>query len=317
MFRSLKILLGALLLVFVAACAHPDGFEIRSHPAASNQVSAFDQALYSEYWPDAADESGEDDNFASDLHAKKGKAANSGATVLPEEVDSTPLGGHKAVHESELAGLTDARGKLMGFMDRGAREIRPTWTARAQVAFDCWKEEASERNARGGVLEPAHVAACKGNFNAAMAKIEPFLPPLAMPERLHMFDLMPDQGGPPQPAMAGAPDTYLVFFDWNKADLTPEALGIVRTAAANAKKSGSARVEVTGYADTSGAPDYNQRLSRRRADAVKAELVKQGVAGKNVTTIGKGETELLVPTPDGVREPQNRRARIVIHVMGK
>lgn len=313
MFRSMPIVLGGVLLL-LAACATPDGFEIRSKPDANSSASAFNQALFADYWPDAADESGENDNFASDLFAKKAKAANSGATVVPEEVDSPPLGGHKAVHESERAGLTDARAKLMGFIDRGAREIRPSWTAKAQVSYDCWLEEASEVNARGGVLEPSHVAACKNDFMAAMAKIEPFLPPEHPAEKMKMFELMPDQGGPPAPAMAGAPDTYLVFFDWNKYNLTSEALGIIRTAAANAKKSGSAKIEVTGYADTSGPADYNLRLSRKRADAVKAALVKEGIGAKNITTVGKGETELLVPTPDGVREPQNRRARIVIRV---
>lgn len=312
MFRSLPIVLGGVLLL-LAACATPDGFEIRSAPAANTSVSAFNQALFANYWPWAAEESGEDDNFASDVHARKAKAANSGGTVVPEDVDSPPIGGHKQIHDSERGAFTDARAKFMTFVDRGAREIRPEWTAKAQVALDCWFEEASEVNARGGVLEPSHVADCKNAFSAAMAKIEPFLPPEHPAEKMKMFELMPDQGGPPAPAMAGAPDTYLVFFDWNKSDLTSEALGIIRTAAANAKKGGG-KVEVTGYADTSGAPDYNQRLSVRRAAAVKAALVKEGIAAKNITTAGKGETELLVPTPDGVREPQNRRAKIVIRV---
>ena len=313
MFRSLPIVLSGVLLL-LSACAAPVGFEIRSKPDANTLASPFDQALFAEYWPDAAFQASVNDTFSSDLFAKKAKTANKGTNVLPEEVDTQIGPNHKGVHESQVSDLTDARARLMSFMDRGAREIRPAWTAKAQVAFDCWVEESTERNSRGGILEAAAVAACKSDFDAAMAKVEPFLPPEHPQERMKVFDLMPDQGPPPAPAMAGAPDTYLVFFDWDKSNLNAEALGIIRTAAANAKKSGTAKIEVTGHADRSGATDYNMRLSKRRADAVKAELVKQGIAATDITVAAKGETEPLVPTPDGVREPQNRRAQIVIRV---
>ena len=72
------------------------------------------------------------------------------------------------------------------------------------------------------------------------------------------------------------------------------------------------RIEVSGNTDTSGTPQYNMGLSMRRADAVKAELVKGGVPIAAISTQGFGETHLLVPTAAGVREPQNRRVEIVI-----
>src|SRR5271156_3366458 len=117
------------------------------------------------------------------------------------------------------------------------------------------------------------------------------------------------------PAMpAPAPSrSYLVFFDWDKAELTGRARQIVSEAAANSTKVQYTRIEVNGYTDTSGTRKYNQGLSVRRADAVAAELVKDGVP-KNVIAIqGFGETHLLVPTGPGVREPQNRRVEIIIH----
>ena len=58
------------------------------------------------------------------------------------------------------------------------------------------------------------------------------------------------------------------------------------------------------------------RLSVRRADAVKAELVRLGVPAANITTIGRGQEDLLVPTKDGVREPQNRRVEIQLRKTG-
>ena len=72
------------------------------------------------------------------------------------------------------------------------------------------------------------------------------------------------------------------------------------------------RIEVNGYTDTSGTPRYNQGLSLRRARTVAAELVRDGVPQSAINVQGLGETNPLVPTADGVREPQNRRVEIII-----
>jgi outer membrane protein OmpA-like peptidoglycan-associated protein len=72
------------------------------------------------------------------------------------------------------------------------------------------------------------------------------------------------------------------------------------------------KIEVNGYTDTSGTPQYNQGLSIRRAQAVASELVRDGVPRAAISIQGFGETHLLVPTGPGVREPQNRRVEIII-----
>ncbi|MBC4017097.1 OmpA family protein [Siccirubricoccus deserti] len=113
----------------------------------------------------------------------------------------------------------------------------------------------------------------------------------------------------PEPSIAR---TYLVFFDWDRADLTDRARQIVAEAAAAAPRVQSTRIEVAGHADRSGTPQYNQHLSQRRADAVAAELVRHGVARTAITVTAFGESRPLVPTADGVREPQNRRVEIVL-----
>jgi outer membrane protein OmpA-like peptidoglycan-associated protein len=106
--------------------------------------------------------------------------------------------------------------------------------------------------------------------------------------------------------------SYLVFFDWDKAVLTDRAKQIVSEAAANSTKVQYTKIEVNGYTDTSGTPAYNQGLSIRRAQAVAAELVKDGVPKAAIAIQGFGETHLLVQTGPGVREPQNRRVEIII-----
>jgi outer membrane protein OmpA-like peptidoglycan-associated protein len=105
--------------------------------------------------------------------------------------------------------------------------------------------------------------------------------------------------------------TFLVFFDWSKADLTDRARQIIGEAA-TARGQGVTRIEVNGFTDRSGPADYNMGLSQRRANAVAAELVRRGVPRNEIVTRGFGEENNLVPTADGVREPQNRRVEIIL-----
>ncbi|MGK7862688.1 OmpA family protein [Falsiroseomonas sp. E2-1-a4] len=117
----------------------------------------------------------------------------------------------------------------------------------------------------------------------------------------------------PMPAAAPAPArTYLVFFDFDRADLTDRARQIIGEAATNATGQGVTRIEVAGHADRSGSPQYNQRLSERRAGAVASELERRGIQRNNISVQAFGESRPLVPTADGVREPQNRRVEIVL-----
>jgi len=121
---------------------------------------------------------------------------------------------------------------------------------------------------------------------------------------------------PPPPAAAPAPApsrSYLVFFDWDKYNLTDRARQIIKEAADNSTHVQYTRIDVNGYTDTSGTPKYNQGLSVRRAQAVAAELVRNGVPQNAITAQGFGDTNLLVPTGPGVREPQNRRVEIIVH----
>ena len=104
--------------------------------------------------------------------------------------------------------------------------------------------------------------------------------------------------------------TFIVFFDFDKSNLTSEAQKVVAEAVDTAKKMGMVRVLVTGHTDTVGSRAYNQGLSERRAGSVKAEMVRLGLSEGEITTVGKNFSEPLVPTGPGVREPQNRRAVI-------
>jgi outer membrane protein OmpA-like peptidoglycan-associated protein len=117
----------------------------------------------------------------------------------------------------------------------------------------------------------------------------------------------------PAPAAAPAPArTFLVFFDFARADLTDRARQIIADAASSAQQSGTTRIEIAGHTDTVGSARYNQGLSERRANAVAAELERRGVPRSAMVIQGFGFTRLLVPTAANVREPQNRRVEIVL-----
>jgi outer membrane protein OmpA-like peptidoglycan-associated protein len=132
-----------------------------------------------------------------------------------------------------------------------------------------------------------------------------------------MLSLQVKFGAPSAPAPMASPPpamapSFMVFFDWDRSNLSQQALNTIRQAADQFKATGKARITATGHTDRSGPDDYNMALSLRRANAVKDALVRDGVPPMAISVIGKGETQPLVQTADGVREPQNRRVEIVL-----
>jgi len=123
---------------------------------------------------------------------------------------------------------------------------------------------------------------------------------------------------PPAPPPPKEPEpepivrNFIVFFDWDRSDITPEAQAILNQAYDFAQRGGVARITATGHADRSGTITYNQGLSERRAAAVRSALVTLGFPSTGIVTDAKGETQPLVQTEDGVREPQNRRVEIIL-----
>jgi OmpA-OmpF porin, OOP family len=116
----------------------------------------------------------------------------------------------------------------------------------------------------------------------------------------------------PAPAPAAAIHSFQVFFDFDKSTISDDARQTIQQAAAAFKSQGSTRIDLTGHTDTVGTAAYNMKLSVRRAEAVKKMLVEMGIPADQISVVGKGKTDLLVQTPDGVREPKNRRVEIVL-----
>ena len=273
--------LGAVMLL--AGCAS-NLQQVRSVQPSGG--SAFTQALAAEYRGLAVHEADEDFDWkAADYFAGKGLSAAGGEPGLPEEVSG--------VSDDHAATLNDARGRLMAALDGGAREGAPDIAAKAQVSFDCWLHETREVDGwlANGALGEDHLARCRDDFEAAMAQLAP-KPAVAVTE-------------PPL-------NVYQVLFDFDKSNINDAAQAVINQVIALFNANKSTAISVTGHTDRAGSDAYNEKLSERRADAVREALIAGGIPAEAITTAWKGESENAVPTEDGVKEQANRRAEIII-----
>ncbi len=254
--------------------------------------SAFNRTLAVEYRAFATEEANvELDHFDADFFARKGLQAATNETTAPESPELWRL------READLQQLSSARGELVALLDAGAREKAATDAAIAQARYDCWVEEQEEG------WQEDHIAACRDQFWAAMERIRAAMAPKPQAQAVE---------APPPPEQP-APEiqrSYIVFFDWDSAEVTAEALAVIGRAASTAKEFRVTRISAVGHTDLSGPDSYNLKLSDRRATAVRDALADDGVGLGFIESVGLGEAEPLVQTPDGVREAQNRRVEI-------
>ncbi|MFN3231515.1 MAG: OmpA family protein [Alphaproteobacteria bacterium] len=288
--RILKPIVIGLGVLALGACeTTSDNLDLYNQATgASPGGTAFDTALYNGYVQLANEEQNpyadyDIDGASRDFYSNRALASAAGQTVLPTDVAA------RALPPESVAEVTDGRARLMAALDGTARDKAPAAAGRAQTQFDCWLEQLEEN------YQPQDIARCRQGFFDALAQAEAALRPAAVAPA-------------PAPAAPGRPEPFLVFFDFDESVITPESARVIAEAARRAQESGAAAIQVVGHTDTSGSNAYNDRLSMRRANAVRDELARNGIEASTVTVEGRGESDPLVPTADGVREPQNRRA---------
>jgi outer membrane protein OmpA-like peptidoglycan-associated protein len=111
-------------------------------------------------------------------------------------------------------------------------------------------------------------------------------------------------------SIVGPQQQFDVFFEFNRAEITPEGAAVIREAAAAARAGNLTRFETVGHTDTVGSEAYNRSLSDARAAAVKTALIAAGIPSSQIVDSGDGKSDQMVVTPDGVRDAQNRRTEI-------
>lgn len=271
-----KFIAVAGALVALAGCSNRYIDEAQS---TTPQGSPFETALARDYLAMAESERAYGDGRDTDTFARRATAAAEGQLVLPDDL------ANRKISSGDRAELLDARQRLVSVLDDNGRTTAPKAAASAQVLYDCWVEQAEES------LQRDDLKACRDGFKSELARVEAAVAAAS--------------------AVPAEAATYLVFFNLNSAELSPEATEIVAQAADSAQGQ-DVPIVITGFTDTTGSPQYNQVLSERRAAAVADAMIARGVDATRITTKGLGENDLLVPTGDGVAEPQNRRAQIEV-----
>ncbi len=271
------LIVGASVLV-LAGC----GAQLEKAEGISPSGSAYDVNLYDGYVDLARSETGEGDYIDSDTFAIRAINSGTGSAPQPEEIANRDLPEEKVSELSEArARLVSAQGNPKSRQGDLAGE-----TATAQVMFDCWMQEQEEN------WQPDDIERCRAGFYDKIASVEDALKPkmaMARPDALQ----------------------FVVYFGFDKSELTPESQAVIAEAEAAAKKLGG-MVDVAGMTDTVGSDEHNDMLSELRAGAVAKALSAGGVAASKISTEAYGQRNLAVPTADGVNEPKNRRAVIVV-----
>jgi OOP family OmpA-OmpF porin len=244
---------------------------------ASSKGPAFNDALFKNYQMLAKMEADEQDWIDADFFGQRALQTAAGEAPEPQALAERDL---TAKHLGELTG---ARNMLMAALEDGARDSSPQAAADAQAGFDCWMQEAEEN------IQPKDIQWCKDMFEKGMSGIKtmPAPAPVMMPT------------GP-----------WLVYFDFDKSDITYDGQLVINEAVNAATKMAGSQVLLTAHTDTAGPEQYNLDLSARRAKSVVDAMGLIGVGDDRITASAVGESDPAVPTGDGVREPKNRRVEI-------
>jgi OOP family OmpA-OmpF porin len=282
-----KLIIGTLAgcLAVLGACAT----EQRAQTPQQSAPTEFTRELARQYYGFSDQQRLEAWDFGSARYfARKGDRAARGEAVAPE----TPGQGWSP-RRAVASDVTAARQRLVSALQSPAPSRAPVPLARAQVRYDCWLESTDDPFfATQGEWLNRKLQECRSEFEAAMAEVDNAMRPAA--------------------AVPPREQSFLVFFDFDRYEVTPQGEAVIRRAVETFRRGGSARIVATGHADRAGPAEYNQALSARRAEAVRQALIRDGVPASAITTQARGEEQPLVPTPDGQPEPQNRRVEIVI-----
>lgn len=222
--------------------------------------------------------------------AEKGLRAGYGQAVMPEALENWEIS------PIMLPEVTTARQRLVGLLTEENLRAHPKLAADTVFAFDRWLEELEE--GWDGMLIAKHQDAFYHALEAyefALSEAEMAAEEIASPS-----------------AAATDQQAYLVYFGLNQSIFNEASQQVVQQVIAQAKQHMPEEIVIHGHTDRSGSASYNLGLSQARALAVLEALIRGGIAESILRYFAFGESDPAVETPDGVKEPRNRRVEIFI-----
>tara|TARA_Y100001934_G_C12365771_1_gene783379 strand:+ start:1799 stop:2866 length:1068 start_codon:yes stop_codon:yes gene_type:complete len=315
--NALKTLLIASLATAASALSTPANaegpfegiYDYRSSFDMEPAGTVFSRTLYDGYSSLSLDLRGIGNSDDTELFNHKALLAGKGSPVQPDAIADREL------FPDERVMFQEARFRLFDAYHAGAREFAPGLSATAQVSFDCWIEAVEDQ-------VPSRADLCRDKFYEALSQAEAvstkqivsitISPPLRAinipPEPAPAPVVMPE----PEPEIEVIPqavlDQYLtVPFEFDKTTFAAGGEDNLRKALNALNEYQSLDVHLIAHADRSGSAEYNQALSKRRADAVLTRLMQAGIDENRIKIVeAVGESQPLVPTEDGVRLQENR-----------
>lgn len=275
-----RLMLAASALA-LTACAELPGSSLGATFTAERYLEAdhggpgFNGALASEYTELARRVAYEDVRWRkATAYIAKAQAAEAGNTPPLWTPAQLGVGGEAAAMYDDVVATINAN-----------RAERPEACARAQAMWDQYLE----------VLRAGPEASCIPEADA----------------RALLDEALAACAGPADVAVA---NQHVVYFGFDRANLTDAAMATINEVVGAVAAMATQALSVVGHADRSGSVAYNQELSERRARNVAEALAARGIPPGAMTLAGRSELDPAVPTPDGVREPLNRRAEVQITI---
>ena len=106
--------------------------------------------------------------------------------------------------------------------------------------------------------------------------------------------------------------SFILYFKEGSTDVLEGSKNTLSELFEEVSKRQAVEVQVTGHTDTVGSEADNDRLSTERMQTIKEMFIKRGLQATFIRAVGRGERELLIQTPDNVREPRNRRVEVIV-----
>ena len=106
--------------------------------------------------------------------------------------------------------------------------------------------------------------------------------------------------------------SFILYFEEGSTEVLEGSKNTLSELFEEVSKRQAVEVQVTGHTDTFGREADNDRLSTERMQTIKEMFIKRGLQASFIRAVGRGERELLIQTPDNVREPRNRRVQVIV-----